>query len=377
MKKLIVTIVLSLLSFTSIVFAATTDFTADNNVTVSSVIFGTGTIDFVILNGSTAESISFASGVFTVTNPGIAFKVTASDSTVKAMVVTKGDGTGSVCADNTIPGTTFVTLSTTADTYTVAPSASYCSQLCGTIPGAVTYNAYPTCGAASCKSGYTLSGSGASGTCNASGGGGIVGGSGIISGGGTTLTPTYSDGSLLRASNSNHVYLLSGGQKRLIPTAEVFIGNGYSWASIKVVDPNVLSQYTEGSNVLMAATADIPEGGLIRANGEVDVYIVKYVGVKKFKRLILSPSVFNSYSHLKWSDIKDVDKSVLDSFTTSDLVRAVGDPKVYKLYPDGDTGEKRWVKTAEAFARLGFDWDAIYQINTVDRNSYTAGTVLE
>lgn len=123
--------------------------------------------------------------------------------------------------------------------------------------------------------------------------------------------------------------------------------------------------------------ANLSEGAIIRAQGDIDVYIVKYVGTKKFKRLILSPSVFNNYGHLKWSDVREVERSTVDAFTTSELVRAVGDPKVYKLYPAGDTGQKRWVETAESFVRLGFDWDAIYEINNFDRDSYVTGENLE
>lgn len=119
------------------------------------------------------------------------------------------------------------------------------------------------------------------------------------------------------------------------------------------------------------------EGAMIRAIGDIDVYIVKYVGDKQFKRLILSPSVFNSYQHLKWENVLDVEKSETDAFITSELVRAVNDTKVYKLYPAGDTGQKRWVKTAEGFNRMGYDWDAIYEINSVDRNSYVTGAVIE
>lgn len=121
----------------------------------------------------------------------------------------------------------------------------------------------------------------------------------------------------------------------------------------------------------------IPEGALIRAIGDADVWIVKYVGAKKFKRLILNPSVFNSYSHLKWSDVKNVGKSTVDSFTTSDLVRAVGDSKVYKLYPTGDSGQKYWIETADTFNRMGLDWDSIYQINQTDKDSYTTGQVID
>jgi len=119
------------------------------------------------------------------------------------------------------------------------------------------------------------------------------------------------------------------------------------------------------------------DGALIRANGDIDVYIVKYVGDKQFKRLILSPFVFNSYEHLRWGDVMDVEQSVVNSFTTSELVRAVNDTKVYRLAPNGDKGQKRWVKTMGAFAANGFDWDAVYEINSVDRDAYTLGQDIE
>jgi hypothetical protein len=130
---------------------------------------------------------------------------------------------------------------------------------------------------------------------------------------------------------------------------------------------------------IQVSAVDIADGDLIRnpnAEGmaQFDVYIVKIVGEKKFKRLILSPHVFESYGHLKWENIKDVDQATMDSFTTSDLVRADGDTKVYKLTADGDTGTKQWLNmTAEEFEAAGYDWDSIYTINTVDRDAYTVG----
>ena len=119
---------------------------------------------------------------------------------------------------------------------------------------------------------------------------------------------------------------------------------------------------------------EVVEGDLITATGDIDVWIVKYAGAKKFKRLILNPDVFNMYGHLNWEDIKIVDKSVVDSFTESTLVRADGDTKVYKLYPSGDTGQKKWIQTSGVFNAWGFDWDAAYIINTFDRDSYVTAT---
>ena len=120
----------------------------------------------------------------------------------------------------------------------------------------------------------------------------------------------------------------------------------------------------------------ISEGALIKAINGIDVYIVKYIGTKKFKRLILSPSVFNNYGHLKWEDVMDVSQLILDSFTTSELVRAVGDDKIYRLYPQGDKGQKRLIKNNSVLTRLDLDPDSIYEINSFDRESYITGLIL-
>ncbi|HLD34487.1 MAG TPA: hypothetical protein VJB62_01340, partial [Patescibacteria group bacterium] len=69
--------------------------------------------------------------------------------------------------------------------------------------------------------------------------------------------------------------------------------------------------------------------------------------------------------------------SIVNAFTTSELVRAVGDDKVYKLYPSGDSGQKRWIKTASVFSAMGFDADSIYEINSFDRDSYVTESNLE
>lgn len=121
----------------------------------------------------------------------------------------------------------------------------------------------------------------------------------------------------------------------------------------------------------------IPEGALIKTKDNPDIYIVKYVGDKWFKRLILSPSVFKNYGHLRWENVMVKDQTVLNAYTTSSLVRAVGDSKVYRLYPQGDTGEKRKLKDNSVITKLGLDADSIYEINSYDRDSYITGADLD
>ncbi len=123
-----------------------------------------------------------------------------------------------------------------------------------------------------------------------------------------------------------------------------------------------------------------PDASYTDADGNTyypyDVFIIKYVGAKQFKRLVLNPQVFESYGHLEWGNIKTGTVAELEAFTTSSLTRAEGDDKVYKLFPDGDIGTKRWVDTLALFTSLGYDWDAVYVINSTDRDNYTTGATM-
>lgn len=120
----------------------------------------------------------------------------------------------------------------------------------------------------------------------------------------------------------------------------------------------------------------VPEGATIRVEGGIDVYIVKYSGGKMFKRLVLNPEVFDNYQHLRWEDVMTVSPDVLDTFTTSDLVRSDATGRVYRLYPAGDRGTKRLVEYHGCFWNQ-IDWDSVYTINQFDERSYTTSSSLE
>jgi len=107
------------------------------------------------------------------------------------------------------------------------------------------------------------------------------------------------------------------------------------------------------------------EGDIVKTLDNPDVYIIKYKGGKQYKRLILSPSVFKSYGHLRWENIKIITQSQLDSYLTANLVQVAGDTNIYVLTPLGDTGKRVLLDQATAY-----DADSVYEINSTDRNSY-------
>jgi len=131
----------------------------------------------------------------------------------------------------------------------------------------------------------------------------------------------------------------------------------------------------------------VAEGDLVSASDSFDIYIIKIVGVKKFKRLILNPDIFNSYGHLRWEDVKTISQTTLDEYTSSELVievnpdGSVADPKVYKVAsaPNSDIGERQWLNvSAPEFEALGYDWDSVYYINQTEASPdfYTTKTPL-
>ncbi|MEI7452210.1 MAG: hypothetical protein WCK37_03315 [Candidatus Falkowbacteria bacterium] len=177
----------ALLIFSLPALAASNDFLSSNNITVSSVTFGSSTADLLIMASSSAESYSYNSGAFTVINPDAIniFKVGSGDSLVKAIRVLNSSSTVVACVKNANPGTSYVSLPTTASTYSVEPSNINLSN-------SSSYNS--ACGAAACASGYTVSGSGASAVCVAqSSGGGGGGGGGAPTVSSNCVAITYSD----------------------------------------------------------------------------------------------------------------------------------------------------------------------------------------
>jgi len=127
----------------------------------------------------------------------------------------------------------------------------------------------------------------------------------------------------------------------------------------------------------------IADGDLIKTAVHHNIYIVKIIGdpsagsgqVKRFKRLILNPDIFNQYEHLRWENIKTVSESEFGRYQLYSLAREINDFKVYRLFGDGDTGTKRWLNiTPQEFEAAGFDWDGIYIMNLNEHDSYVNGS---
>ncbi len=67
----------------------------------------------------------------------------------------------------------------------------------------------------------------------------------------TTDPYALHDGELVRTPDAPAVYAIEAGKKRPIPSASVFEGMGWSWASVEVVPASLLDGYAEGDPILI------------------------------------------------------------------------------------------------------------------------------
>jgi hypothetical protein len=147
---------------------------------------------------------------------------------------------------------------------------------------------------------------------------------------------------------------------RFVNAAKLFIkfrGKGGGVSDVLIYDKK-----TSGGDTPLTI---INDGDIVKTSDNPDVYIIKINNGKRYKRLILSPSVFSSYQHLKWSNIKVISKMEIDGYATSDLAKVANDSMIYQLFPDGDRGNKKVLDTNKPYDR-----DSVYEINAVDRESY-------
>ena len=149
-------------------------------------------------------------------------------------------------------------------------------------------------------------------------------------------------------------------------------------AILALVCTSIVPSTVQAQESTITPLASLVDGDVVKIAGNPDVYITKTIGVgtsvKRFKRLIINPDIFESYGHLSWSNIKTVTQATLNAFTLSDLVLEVnadGTPVngyIYRLYAtQADTGIKSHLRlTPTQFEALGLDWSSVFYINHIE-----------
>ena len=160
---------------------------------------------------------------------------------------------------------------------------------------------------------------------------------------------------LLRGVGHHKVYRIVNGKRLWIPTISAFNAQGLKWDEIEDASETEVNQY--------------PEAKLLQVDGDSKIYYLTESGLK---RHIPSSQVFLSYGN-SWNDVIKISNAELNAYSDNVLIKAEGDYKVYKL----ENGNKKWIKTAIAFNRLGYDWLGIGLVNGTEINSYPDGGSIE
>ncbi len=159
----------------------------------------------------------------------------------------------------------------------------------------------------------------------------------------------------IRFDGDSMVYVVQENKIKWVPNPDVFNSLGLNWASVEVVPASQKTNFQRAK--------------LLRAENDEEVYYITEGGLK---RHIPNVETFDSYGNL-WQDVVVVKPFELSAIADNQLVRQTGDSKVYKL----ENGQKRWIKTAEAFNHLGLNWAQIAPVNSIEINSYSEGSTIE
>jgi len=155
---------------------------------------------------------------------------------------------------------------------------------------------------------------------------------------------------LIKVPGKPEIYAIKNGKLHHIPTWKAFVAGGYKMNEVKMV---------EEEEIVKRALVN-----LIRFPDDPKVYVVG----KGLIRHIPNPKVFQSYG-FKWEDIVTVSSTELKEYGQANLIRGIGQVKVYLI----EKGQKRWIKTADVFKKLKYDWSKIAEVNDIELGVYPTG----
>lgn len=162
----------------------------------------------------------------------------------------------------------------------------------------------------------------------------------------------------------------------------------YDWAD---VGTPVSVHSTPGRAPLFSEEA-IQDGDLVREESGVDVFIVKRVGAKRFKRHVMTPEFEQWYAHLKpfWRRVKIVPDGTLVPYRLSRWVYAADDPLApanRTIYEINSPGRKHAMRCGDypgdpnvapekcdrSWVAYGWDRDELFIVSSRELNAYETG----
>ena len=169
------------------------------------------------------------------------------------------------------------------------------------------------------------------------------------------------NGTLVKQSGADAIYVIENGFKKLIPSMSVFNALGYSTGNITTVSSDEMSVINTGSDVSSAFANTFR---VIRQTSTDALYRL----VNRIKRYIATMNIFTLLAY----DSGDVEDVTADEFShyVTDSVNEVTLPEFAKgelvkgatadaVYVVDEFGALRHITSADAFEAMGFSWSDI------------------
>ena len=163
-----------------------------------------------------------------------------------------------------------------------------------------------------------------------------------------------SDHNLVRVSGQDKVYQIINGKYHWIPTANIFANYGFSTGEIRTISQAELNTYSRVK--------------VVRVSGSSDIY---YITESWMKRKMPNMDTFYSYGN-KLEDVVSISQEELNWYLENHLIKYDNDWKIYYL----ENGLKRWITSASAFNRHGYDWSRIAPVNSTEINAWPTGSAI-
>lgn len=164
----------------------------------------------------------------------------------------------------------------------------------------------------------------------------------------------FTNYSLLKRPDGQ-VFLLVDDELRHIASEEVFRSIGFNWDEVEDVTDADLAAYQFGSEINLKSA--YPVGALLQDKLSGGVYFVEN-GVKH--PIVSRDIMMVNYKNRVLTTVSPQELGQYQTggpvlFRDGELIQAYGDAKVYVI----SNGLRRWIKTADSFAKFGYKWDNI------------------
>ncbi|NKB17869.1 MAG: hypothetical protein HC770_06975 [Pseudanabaena sp. CRU_2_10] len=172
----------------------------------------------------------------------------------------------------------------------------------------------------------------------------------------------FKDGSLVK-DDSDRVYLIALGGRRLIPDAKTFEALGYQRKNVQKISNRELKSIPEYAP-LPISTIDFKDGTLIKGSLPA-VYVIS----DNKRRLIPDEATFNA-SGYKWENIRTISDRALNAipelpplsarivFKDGTLLKG-SRAAIYVI----SSGRRRLIPNGQTFDALGYRWENVQQIS--------------